>query len=374
MELYDFPYIKYDLQFFAKDGEGGEKTEEPTAKKIEDARKEGQVAKSKELSNALSLLSLFVCLKLFIGFVGQRLINIFSVIWRDIPLLSNGPLDSKAIWQILLYVVLQIVIICAPFMLFSFVVAFLSQKIQIKWKVTSKPLKPKLNKINPISGFKRMFSKQALFDLVLSLFKIAIFSYVSYSEIKDNMGVLLTIYNRNLNDSLAILFDIVMSLGIKISVIYVIISLADWFFQKWKHKEDLKMTKQEVKDEYKNQEGDPKIKGQQRQRMREASRRRMMDSVADADVIITNPTHFAVAIKYDNTVDQAPVVTAKGADYLALKIKELAKANDVEIVENKALARMLYSNVEIGTEIPIELYEVVAGILAQVYSTKNKVG
>lgn len=374
MELYDFPYIKYDLQFFAKDGEGGEKTEEPTAKKIEDARKEGQVAKSKELSNALSLLSLFVCLKLFIGFVGQRLINIFSVIWRDIPLLSNGPLDSKAIWQILLYVILQIVIICAPFMLFSFVVAFLSQKIQIKWKVTSKPLKPKLNKINPISGFKRMFSKQALFDLVLSLFKIAIFSYVSYSEIKDNMGVLLTIYNRNLNDSLAILFDIVMSLGIKISVIYVIISLADWFFQKWKHKEDLKMTKQEVKDEYKNQEGDPKIKGQQRQRMREASRRRMMDSVADADVIITNPTHFAVAIKYDNTVDQAPVVTAKGADYLALKIKELAKANDVEIVENKALARMLYSNVEIGTEIPIELYEVVAGILAQVYSTKNKVG
>lgn len=374
MELYDFPYIKFDLQFFAKDGEGGEKTEEPTAKKIEDARKEGQVAKSKELSNALSLLSLFVCLKLFIGFVGQRLINIFSVIWRDIPLLSNGPLDSKAIWQILLYVVLQIVIICAPFMLFSFVVAFLSQKIQIKWKVTSKPLKPKLNKINPISGFKRMFSKQALFDLVLSLFKIAIFSYVSYSEIKDNMGVLLTIYNRNLNDSLAILFDIVMSLGIKISVIYVIISLADWFFQKWKHKEDLKMTKQEVKDEYKNQEGDPKIKGQQRQRMREASRRRMMDSVADADVIITNPTHFAVAIKYDNTVDQAPVVTAKGADYLALKIKELAKANDVEIVENKALARMLYSNVEIGTEIPIELYEVVAGILAQVYSTKNKVG
>ena len=219
-----------------------------------------------------------------------------------------------------------------------------------------------------------MFSKQALFDLVLSLFKIAIFSYVSYSEIKDNMGVLLTIYNRNLNDSLAILFDIVMSLGIKISVIYVIISLADWFFQKWKHKEDLKMTKQEVKDEYKNQEGDPKIKGQQRQRMREASRRRMMDSVADADVIITNPTHFAVAIKYDNTVDQAPVVTAKGADYLALKIKELAKANDVEIVENKALARMLYSNVEIGTEIPIELYEVVAGILAKVYSTKNKVG
>ena len=165
-----------------------------------------------------------------------------------------------------------------------------------------------------------------------------------------------------------------MSLGIKISVIYVIISLADWFFQKWKHKEDLKMTKQEVKDEYKNQEGDPKIKGQQRQRMREASRRRMMDSVADADVIITNPTHFAVAIKYDNTVDQAPVVTAKGADYLALKIKELAKANDVEIVENKALARMLYSNVEIGTEIPIELYEVVAGILAKVYSTKNKVG
>lgn len=373
MELYNLNYLKFDLQFFAKDGEGGEKTEEPTAKKIEDARKEGQVAKSKELTNALSLLSLFICLKLFMGFVGRHFIDLFYGIWKEIPSLSTGPLNSIRIWQLFLSVFVQIMIISGPFMAVAFVVSFFSQKIQIKWKVTSKPLQPKLNKINPLSGFKRLFSKQALFDLILSIIKIAIFSYVSYSVLKDNWSVLFTLYSLNIQDSLGILFDLVMELGIKISVVYIIISLADWAFQKWKHKEDLRMTKQEVKDEYKNQEGDPKIKGQQRQRMRDASRRRMMDAVPDADVVITNPTHFAVAIKYDSLISQAPLVVAKGADFMAFKIREIAKEHNVEIKENKELARILYANVEIGTEIPTELYQAVAEILAAVYRDKNKI-
>ncbi|MGN0151374.1 MAG: flagellar biosynthesis protein FlhB [Wujia sp.] len=368
----DNPYIRYDLQYFAND-EGGEKTEDPTAKKIEDSRKEGQVAKSKELSSACSLFALFLCLKLFVGFVGERLVNAFAIFWNETPVYVTGTFDSVTVWQILLKVITYLLITCLPFILIAFVVSFLSQRVQIKWKVTSKPLQPKLSKLNPINGFKRMFSKQSLFELVLSLFKIALFVAVSYSVIKDNIGIFVTVYDLTIEDCLEILYDLVMDLGIKISAVYLILSLADLVFQRWKHKKDLKMTKQEVKDEYKNQEGDPKVKSQQRQRMQQASRRRMMQSIPEADVVITNPTHFAVALRYDNTESQAPVVTAKGADYLAFKIRDIARENNVEIVENKPLARMLYANVEVGNEIPIELYQSVAEVLAYVYRIKNKV-
>ncbi len=370
---YRYNYIiKYDLQFFANN-EGGEKTEEPTAKKIEDSRKEGQVAKSKELSSATSLLALFLCLKIFMKYIGNRFMNLFYVYWHDAYSYVNGSFNSVTVWQLLLNVIVYIILTCLPFMLVAFVIAFMSQRVQIKWMVTTKPLVPKFNKLNPISGFKRMFSKQSLFDLVFSLFKIAVFLGVSYSVLKDCLGIFYTIYDLTIEDCMSVLFDIVMDLGIKISVTYLLLSLGDLMFQRWKHKEDLRMTKQEVKDEYKNQEGDPKVKSQQRQRMQQASRRRMMQSIPEADVVITNPTHFAVALKYDNTISQAPVVTAKGADYLAFKIKEIAAENDVEIVENKPLARMLYSNVEVGNEIPAELYQSVAEVLAYVYRIKNKV-
>ncbi len=171
----------------------------------------------------------------------------------------------------------------------------------------------------------------------------------------------------------AIIFSgqIILDTGLKIALVYIVIGAADWIYQKHKFHEEMKMTKQEVKDEYKNTEGNPEIKGKQRQRMQEASRRRMMQDVPKADVIITNPTHLAVALKYDSNESKAPVVLAKGEDYLALKIREVAKENHVEIVENKPLARMLYANVDIGQEIPPELYQAVAEVLAMVYNMKN---
>ncbi|MBE5945984.1 MAG: flagellar biosynthesis protein FlhB [Lachnospiraceae bacterium] len=372
MELYNKLTIKYDLQMFAND-EGGDKTEEPTAKKIQDSRKEGQVAKSKEISSAASLLALFVCLKIFIGFVSQRFLALFPEYWDKMDELANGELNSITIWQLMLEVIVSMLIICAPFMVIAIIIAFFSQRLQIKWMVTAKPLQPRLNKINPLSGFKRMFSKESFFELFFSLVKITIFGAMVYSVLKDNIGAFITVYDLSIQDSLGILYDLVMDLGIKISIVYLIISFADLFFQKWKHKRDLRMSKQEVKDEYKNQEGDPKVKAQQKQRMQQASRRRMMQSIPEADVVITNPTHFAVALKYDNTISQAPIVTAKGADYLAFKIKDIAKENNIEIVENKPLARMLYANVEVGNEIPAELYQSVAEVLAYVYRLKNKV-
>ena len=310
---------------------------------------------------------------MFIGFLGGRLVDVFFNFWNEMDVYANSPFNSVTVVQLLTDGLLYILITCLPFFVVSFLVAFLSQKVQFKWMVTTKPLEPKLSKMNPISGFKRMFSKQALFELVLSIVKIVIIYAICQSVIKDNLTVLLTIYDIEIEDSLGILFELVMDLGIKVSLVYFILALGDLVFQKWKHKNDLKMTKQEIKEEFKNQEGDPKVKSQQRQRMQQASRRRMMQSIPEADVVITNPTHFAVALKYDNTVNQAPIVVAKGADYLAFKIKEIAKEHNVEIVENKPLARMLYSNVDIGREIPAELYQSVAEVLAYVYGLKNKV-
>lgn len=245
--------------------------------------------------------------------------------------------------------------------------------IQVKWKPTTKPLQPKFNKLSPISGFKRMFSVNSLVELVKSLLKIGLIGYVVYSYLRDNMPPLFLFYDMSLNQGLLQVGQLVIALGIRISLFYMIIALADYIYQRVKFKKDMKMTKQEVKDEYKNQEGDPQIKSKQRQRMQEASRRRMMQQLPQADVVITNPTHYAVAIKYDPELYDAPYVVAKGADYLAQKIKETAKANRIEIVENKPLARMLYANVDIGSVVPPELYQAVAEVLAFVYHLQGKV-
>lgn len=237
--------------------------------------------------------------------------------------------------------------------------------------MTTKPMQPKLDKFNPINGFKRIFSKDSLFELFKSIVKISLIAYVAYSAVKEHADQLFILYDIPLIQAILLCGQIILDTGLKIGLVYLLIGVADWIYQKHKFHEEMKMTKQEVKDEYKNTEGNPEIKGKQRQRMQEASRRRMMQDVPKADVIITNPTHISVALKYDASETKAPVVLAKGEDYLALKIREVAKENHVEIVENKPLARMLYTNVDIGQEIPPELYQAVAEVLAMVYNLKN---
>ena len=196
--------------------------------------------------------------------------------------------------------------------------------------------------------------------------------YVAYSSVKSHQNDIFILYELPLKQAIVLIGDIIINTGLKISIVYMIVGIADFAYNKHKFNNDMKMTKQEVKDEFKNTEGNPEIKGRQRQRMREASRRRMMQDVPKADVVITNPTHFAVAIKYDAETSKAPVVLAKGEDYLAQKIKEAAREHHIEIVENKPLARMLYANVDIGQEIPPELYQAVAEILAMVYNMREK--
>ena len=359
----------YNLQFF---GEGGDKTEKATPKKLDDARKEGRVARSSDLINGFMLLLMFFVLKLFGGIMANLFLDSFVKYYNKASDISMEVFDVKQAVNLSNEIVIDIVIASLPVLIGSFVVALVGNIVQVGWKVTGKPLKPKLDRLNPIGGFKRMFSQEKVVELIKSILKVLAIALVAYNEVKDRWKFILNLYDFEFMQAVLNIFDIVLDVGIKISAIFVIIGLADFGYQKWKHLHDLRMSKQEVKDEMKQSEGDPQIKGQIRQKMREGARRRMMQDLPKADVVITNPTHFAVAVKYDKETAEAPYVLAKGADYVAANIKEIAKQNNIEIVENKPLARMLYYNVEIGDQIPPELYQMVAEVLAYVYSVKNK--
>ncbi len=368
--------LSYDLQFFAKEGPGGEKTEDATAKKREDTRKEGRVAKSKELTSAFELLALFVLLKVFMEYLGTSFREVLFMMYNKMPDFvadSVGGFSIKSLDYLLKNVLIRIVLIMLPVLIGGMVVSFVISLVQVKWKVTTEPLKPKLSKFNPLNGFKRIFSKDSIFELIKAFLKLAVIVYVAYTCLKDNANVIFILYEIPLTQAIGLFGNIALNMGIRISIVYLIIGIVDYVYQKRKFNEDIKMTKQEVKDEYKNTEGNPEIKQAQNRRMREASRRRMMSDVPKADVIITNPTHLAVAIRYEAGVDDAPIVLAKGEDFLARKIKEVARENDIEIVENKPLARALYANVDVGAPIPQELYQAVAEVLAYVYKLKDKI-
>ncbi|MBQ7972763.1 MAG: flagellar biosynthesis protein FlhB [Lachnospiraceae bacterium] len=367
--------LAYDLQLFA-DGPGGEKTEQATPKKLRDARREGQVAKSKELGLCVGLLSAFVLMKIWIGTLGTQFMSLFSAVYNRIPEFTGLVAGDVSIWNtmyLLREVMIQILIFLLPFLGVSLIFGFLIELYQVKWRPTTKPLKPKFSKMDPLKGAKKFFSLNSLIELLKAILKIVIIWTVVYSTLKKEQGSLLILYEMPLEQAIALAGGIVIDLGIKISLVYAVLAIVDYFYQKWKFRKDMMMSKQEVKDEYKQSEGDPKIKGKIRQRMMQASQRRMMQDLPKADVVITNPTHFAVAIKYDADLYDAPYVVAKGCDHLAAKIKEVAKENRVEIVENKPLARMLYHNVEIGGVIPPELYKAVADILVFVYKLKGKI-
>lgn len=368
--------LKYNLQFFAKDGPGGEKTEEPTGKKLNDARKEGQVAKSKEIANAFGILALFIILKVYVGTIGTRFIESFHVVYGQIPELVkmyNGNLSVASLQVLLRSMMLRLLTIIAPVLLIGLMVAVICDIVQVKWRPTTKPIKPKFSKLSPVKGFARIFSPNSLVELLKSLLKLVVIGYVVYSYLKGRVGQIFLLYDITLNQAIGLIGEIAIDLGIRIAMVYMVIAFLDFWYQKWKFRQDMKMTKQEVKDEYKNQEGDPQVKAKQKQRMREASMRRMMSQLPEADVVITNPTHYAVAVKYDPEKYDAPYVLAKGEDYLAQKIKDVAREHEIEIVENKPLARMLYANVEIGGLIPPELYQAVAEVLAFVYHLKGKI-
>lgn len=366
--------IVYQLQFFAKEGPGGEKTEPATSKKLKEARNDGQVAKSKEIASAFTLLALFLCLKIYVGKIGITFIENFSNIYNKIPEVvdySGSNFSIYTVTTLMNNILIRILTSVLPIFITGFIIVFVTDLVQVKWHPTTKPLMPKFSKLNPMSGFKKIFSVRSIFELVKSILKILLIVYIAYSTLKKSQYIIYSLYGLTLKTAIYYIGNIAINLGLKLSWFYMLVGFADFLYERHKFKEDMKMTKQEVKEEWKNSEGNPEVKRKIRSKMQEVSRRRMMNDVATADVVITNPTHFAVGLKYDSNASKAPMVIAKGEDFLAQKIKDAAKEHQIEIVENKPLARMLYYNVDLGAEIPPELYQAVAEVLAYVYSLKN---
>ena len=369
--LQDEIMLRMSLQFFAEEGPGGEKTEEATPKKLEDARKEGQVAKSQELTTAVALIMLFAIIKVFVSFITDGFADSFRLMYGSIETYSKEVFNSAYATAYMHEALTEVLIICLPMFASAVVAAIVVNALQVKWKPTAKPLMPKASKISPLKGFKRIFSKDKLFDLLKAIVKIVLVGYMTYSTLTEEADTINILYDIELFTAVMLVGDIVLNMGIKISLVFLVIGIVDYIYQRLKFLREMRMSKQEIKDEFKQTEGDPKIKGQIRQKMRDASRRRMMQKLPEADVVITHPTHLACAIKYDKDIGTAPILIAKGADFLAQRIKEVARENFIPIVENKPLARALYASVEIGETLPPELYKAVAEVLAYVYHLKH---
>lgn len=357
-------YIRINLQLFS-----GEKSEEATSKKKQDARKKGQVVQSKEITSALTLLFSLLSLK----YLGKYIVSNF---YDSILFFKNNFFDVEFNntlmgYKLLMYIFYFALKIGFVIVIINAIVAIISSKAQVGNLFTTENLKFKFDKLNPIEGFKRMFSIKALFEFGKSSFKILILTGIAYSYMKKNMVYILKSINLNKFQISYNLLDLTLSLGIKLSLYLLVLSAFDYAYQLYEHNKNLKMSKQEIKEEYKQSEGDPQIKSKIKEKQRAAAMKRMMQDVPKADVIITNPTHFAVAIRYDENESDAPYVVAKGKNMVALKIKEKGRENDIPIIENKPLARQLYATANIGDTIPHELYEAIAEILAYVYSLKN---
>ena len=346
-----------------------DKTEEATPKKKSDSRKKGQIARSKDVGVALTMVVCTIAVSAF----WDTLTNGFKdviIYFLQLPMLEN--FDNVSLSSIFLIVIIRIAYGLLPIALPIMVGGIVASLMQTGFLITGEPLKPSFGKLNPLSGIKNMISKRSIVDLCKNIIVITIVCIIAYKYILSNYQNIVSMSNIYLPSLNVEVKNLVIGIFKQICIVLVIIAAIDYFVQFRMHNKDLKMSKQEVKDEFKQDEGDPQIKGKIKQKQREMSRQRMMQSVSDATVVITNPTHLAIALKYEEGKDmEAPKVIAKGADYLALKIKSIAKENNVPVIENKQLARMMYDKVEVDNDIPPELYQGVAEILAVVMKIKR---
>ncbi len=356
--------FKFDLQRFA---EGGDKTEEPTDKKRRDARKKGQVAKSQELNTAFVLLMGFFILKILWEYIYTNIADYATYIFSHVS--QNHSIE--AITELFLGVMMLLAKTAMPVMFGILIIGLGINFFQVGLMISTEKLEPKLENLNPINGFGRIFSKRSLVELFKSIFKIIVIGFFLYLYLKEQIPLMPYFIYFDLAQSLAETADIIFNMAFQIIAMIMFMAAVDYAYQKWQTTQDLMMTKQEVKDEYKQTEGDPQIKGKIKQKQRQMAMSRMMQEVPKADVIVTNPTHLAIALQYSDGM-VAPVVVAKGQDLVAERIKNIARENRITIVENKPLARALYEAVDIGGTVPQELYQAVAEVLAYVYKLKKK--
>ncbi|MDE6745083.1 MAG: flagellar biosynthesis protein FlhB [Oscillospiraceae bacterium] len=358
------------------EGSTGEKTEEATPHKRREQRKEGNVMQSKDVVTAAFILLAFFILRIMARFMYSVTMGSMTY-WFT---LAGGGMDGNgtridempAAPKLILEIGKAVLFTAGPILLASLLIPIIATGIQTKFIFSKKSFQFKLSKLNPFEGIKKMFSVSALFELAKSLIKMIILMAVVYSEIQSRLVDFARLMRMELISALLYVADAVFSICMKIAMVFVAVAAVDFLFQKYKWEKDMKMTKQEVKEEYKQMEGDPQIKSKRRQKQQQMAMSRMMQDVPSADVVIRNPTHFAVAVRYDESSDRAPVVVAKGADNVAFRIIEKAEENNVSVVENVPLARALFKEVEIGREIPYDFYRPLAEVLSFVYGMKGR--
>lgn len=358
----DLKNFVFDLQRF-----DGEKTEEPTSKKREDARKKGTVAKSQELNTAFVLLIGFLILRILWEYIYVNIAEYTVYLYTHLSQTTS----TESISELFIGIMILLAKTVMPIMMSILIVGLAINCFQVGLMVSTEKLQPKLENLNPINGFGRIFSKRSIVELFKSLFKIIVIGYFLYLYLKDQIPILPQFIFFDLPQSLATAADIIFTMAFQVVGVIMVMAVADYAYQRWQTTQDLMMSKQEVKDEYKQMEGDPQIKGKIKQKQRQMAMSRMMQEVPKADVIVTNPTHLAVALRYKKGMI-APLVVAKGQDLVAEKIKQIAREHHILIVENKPVARALFEACEVGGTVPAELYQAVAEILAYVYRIRHR--
>jgi len=342
---------------------------EATQQKLERVKKEGQVIKSKDFSMAVAMLVMFLFVYYMSPFIWHQLTRLFRLLYEQIP---NATVSSVGIHYILTVSIVAIVLILAPILALSMIMGILGDFIQIGPIFTTKTIEMKFDKLNPTKYFKNLFSLKTAFELVKNIFKVAVLGFVGWSVYKAHFPVILGL--SAVDNKFAVLFEfgkLIVDFVVKACIIFLAISAADYMVVRMKFLKDQKMSYKEIKDEYKNSEGDPHVKAALRQRRQQVLQRSMMDAVETADFVVTNPTHIAVALKYDKDAMGAPKLIAKGTELIAKKIIEIAKEHAIPVIENPPVARALFRLVELNREIPPELYKAVAEILLFVYNLRK---
>jgi len=364
------PQFRFDIQLFAAEDEG--RTEEPTEYKKRKAREEGKVARTQELPSALILLFGFFVIFLFARSMLKNSLHMMEFYLNSVNDVVNTGENLVFLFKPILPLLLRLL---GPVLGVAFLGALIGNVVQVGFKFSIKPIQPDISRINPNPvRFIRniLFSKQAAVNMGKAIFKIAAIGAVSFLLVRKDVGIITKTFDMGLAQSFNLLVSIAFKLVMVVSGILIVLSVPDYLFQRMQHIESLKMTRQELKEERRMLEGDPLLRARMREKQRAYAKRRMMQEVPTADVVITNPVHYAVALKYESLKMSAPVCIAKGQDLIAQRIKQIAREHDVVIHENKPLARELYRRVEIGDEIPDDMFTLVAEVLAFVYKLKKQ--
>lgn len=346
-----------------------ERTEQASPRRREEARKRGQVARSPEVASAAILLACSILFYFYSGGMVERMMDLTRWTLRECGTTAVSLNNIDALlwgwtWKFFL--------ILAPLLLTVLIAGFLANYLQIGFIFSFETLMPKFEKIDPIKGFQKFLSLRSLVELVKSLLKMAVVAVIVWYTLKDELGNLIPLMDESLWGILVYTGNVTFRIMITTCWVLIVLALLDYLYQRWEYEKGLRMSRQEVKDEFKQTEGNPVIKARIRRIQREAARKRMMANIPKADVVITNPTHLAVAIRYDADTMHAPTVVAKGAGFVADKIREIAAVHGVTVIENKPVAQLLYKTVDVDQAIPEDLYRAVAEILAYVYGVKER--